>query len=62
MAEIISLLDRKPVTYSVTITHFAESVEIAVANTMDDEKSKMAIAHDLERAARLIREEIRGAR
>jgi hypothetical protein len=59
MEKVISILNKKPLTYSVTVTHFADSVEFEVRDTQGDEQSKLSVAHDLENFADLIRKRIK---
>ena len=55
MSNVIHFLDRKPVHYSIHISHFGESFQIQVEGVADDERSRLAVAHDLELAAKTIR-------
>lgn len=63
MEKVISILNKKPVTYSITVTHFADSTEFEVEDIKDDDQSKLSVANDLEKFAALIRVRIeKGAR
>jgi len=54
MPEIIDLsARRKPVTYTVTITHhWDDTLDVFVADVADDERSRAAVADALMRAAK----------
>lgn len=59
MTEVIDLqARRKPVTYTVTITHhWDDTLDVFVADVSDDPRSRAAVGDALRRAANLFGQE-----